>query len=332
MMLMICVWLTGCHHSQIQPSQSTFQSWSQAMQMKMQAYGEQSQKELQPYFTKAKVPYPPKQMALLIFKDSKTLELWSRSDPQLPWQFIHRFPVMAASGGPGPKLTEGDHQVPEGIYRIITLNPMSRFDLSMQLNYPNDFDKQQASLSGRTHLGNDIFIHGKNLSIGCIALGNQGIEELFPLVYRVGVENTTVIIAPNDLRKAPPLMVSQDPVWVPALYQQLNVALSQFALPVTPAKHTFSWPNLFAAVTSKQPTHEKVSSASSTKSLIETQNIIPIPKASNHLYVKATTPKNLVVKQPLLQQTHLAEEQGWGVSANNNLLNVTTNPTQSAQK
>lgn len=226
----LCILITGCHRPR--PSSANHfppaKNWSEAMKIRMDVYGPKSQQVLQPYFTKANVPYPPKQIALLIFKNTKTLELWGREDASESWRYIRRFKVMAASGGPGPKLQQGDRQVPEGIYRIIGLNPESHFDLSMQLDYPNAFDKNEAALSGRTNLGNDIFIHGKKLSVGCIALGDRAIEELFPLVYRTGIKNTIVIISPNDLRKASPLLVSEDPSWVPILYHQLTVALQDF--------------------------------------------------------------------------------------------------------
>jgi len=66
--------------------------------------------------------------------------------------------ITAASGTAGPKLREGDRQVPEGIYRIVGLNPNSRYHLSMKLDYPNAFDRHQAARDGRARPGSDIFI------------------------------------------------------------------------------------------------------------------------------------------------------------------------------
>ncbi|WP_235378866.1 hypothetical protein [Candidatus Coxiella mudrowiae] len=65
------------------------------------------------------------------------------------WHYIRSFSILAfSSGGPGPKLHDRDHQVPEGIYNIVGYNPDSRFDLSLMLNYPNAFDQYHAELDG----------------------------------------------------------------------------------------------------------------------------------------------------------------------------------------
>jgi L,D-transpeptidase catalytic domain len=88
--------------------------------------------------------------------------------------FIHSYSVLVASGHNGPKLREGDRQVPEGFYRITSLNPNSSYHLSIKLNYPNAFDQQHADEEGRDRLGGDIFIHGKAASIGCLAMGRPG--------------------------------------------------------------------------------------------------------------------------------------------------------------
>jgi murein L,D-transpeptidase YafK len=117
--------------------------------------------------------------------------------------FIHSYSVLAASGHNGPKLREGDRQVPEGFYRITSLNPNSSYHLSIKLNYPNAFDQQHADEEGRDHLGGDIFIHGKAASIGCLAMGDPAIEELFVMVEKVGRSNVQVIIAPHDPRQIP---------------------------------------------------------------------------------------------------------------------------------
>ena len=92
--------------------------------------------------------------------------------------------------------------MPEGVYRIEYLNPNSSYHLSMKVDYPNAYDPAMAKRDGRTRLGGDIFIHGKDVSIGCVALGDRAIEELFTLVAETGTERVKVIIAPNDLRVA----------------------------------------------------------------------------------------------------------------------------------
>lgn len=73
---------------------------------------------------------------------------------------IKSYPILAASGSIGPKLRESDMQVPEGVYQIESLNPNSQFHLSLRVNYPNEFDREQARIDGRAQLGGDIMIHG----------------------------------------------------------------------------------------------------------------------------------------------------------------------------
>ena len=203
-------------------------TWQQAMATRIKQYEPYSRKKLTPYFAKAHLPYAPKELAFLIFKNAKVFEIYGRNNNQEPWRFVKQYPIYAASGGPGPKLAEGDHQVPEGVYTIVALNPRSHFDLSMQLNYPNTFDREEAAQDHRTDLGGDIFIHGNKLSVGCIALGNDAISQIFPLVYAVGEHEITVVIAPDDLRSKAPLPCKEKLKWLPTLYSQLKQELKQF--------------------------------------------------------------------------------------------------------
>lgn len=186
----------------------------------VQRYGPSAESRLTPYFAKAGVSYPPKQIRLLAIKDEKLLELWASDEGQ--YKFIRSYSVKAASGMSGPKLREGDRQVPEGIYQLEYLNPNSSYYLSMKLNYPNAFDRKYAQLEGRTHPGTNIFIHGKAVSIGCLAMGDPAIEELFVLVTKVGRKNVEVAIAPSDPRKTPITRSVQQPEWVSALYTRLT--------------------------------------------------------------------------------------------------------------
>ena len=55
------------------------------------------------------------------------------------------------------------------------LNPLSKFHLSFNLGYPNEYDKTH----GRT--GSALMIHGSCVSIGCYAMTNKGIEEIYAL-------------------------------------------------------------------------------------------------------------------------------------------------------
>jgi len=193
-------------------------------------YGPDVRARLAPHFRRAGVSYPPRRIAILAFKRENRVAIWAQSNatPNGGWRFIRDYPILAASGHAGPKLRQGDYQVPEGVYRIEHLNPNSSYHLSMKVSYPNEFDRRMAAGDHRTSLGGDIFIHGKNVSIGCIALGDPAIEELFTLVAETGHERVKVIIAPNDLRTGGAIVGDDAPVWVGELYRLVAAALAEF--------------------------------------------------------------------------------------------------------
>ena len=170
--------------------------------------------------------YPPPELALLAFKRERRLEIWGRQDG--PWVPLDAIPVLAASGVAGPKLREGDGQVPEGFYRIVAFNPNSRFHLSLMLGYPNADDLAEADRDGRTDLGGEIFVHGGARSIGCLAVGDYAIERLFVLVADVGIENVQVIIAPHDPRGGITLEPIAEIPLTADLYPRIEDALRQF--------------------------------------------------------------------------------------------------------
>ena len=187
----------------------------------VQDYSAITTKKLTPYFAKAKVSYPPKEVILIALKQEKKLELWARDSGK--FRFIRNYHIQGLSGVAGPKLRQGDKQVPEGVYRIEGLNPNSHYHLSMKINYPNDFDLFHASKEGRTAPGSDIFIHGKAVSIGCLAMGDETIDELFVLTAQVGAENVKVVIAPRDPRVSPLRTDNKAlPHWTPALYALIS--------------------------------------------------------------------------------------------------------------
>src|SRR5258707_504141 len=126
-------------------------------------------------------------------------------------------------------MRQGDMQVPEGVYRILWLNPSSSYHLSLRVDYPSAYDPEKAHADHRTDLGGDIFIHGRAVSIGCIALGDSGIEELFVLAAEVGVANVHAIIAPQDFRRRPPAGGDHtQPAWLPELYATIAKDLAGF--------------------------------------------------------------------------------------------------------
>lgn len=167
----------------------------------------------------AGLDYPPARVRLLGLKMEKRLEVYA-ADGGGPWKPLASYPVLAASGGPGPKLREGDGQVPEGLYRIVLLNPNSRFHVSLRVDYPNDNDRFHGRADGREQLGGDIMVHGGQASIGCLAIGDPAIEEVFTLAARVGIGQVDILILPHDLRRDP-AFPGQVPGWMTTRYQTL---------------------------------------------------------------------------------------------------------------
>ncbi len=111
-----------------------------------------------------------------IFKEERELEVWIAKGGR--YALFKAYAICAYSGGLGPKLREGDHQSPEGFYEVgvSQLNPRSRFHLAFNLGFPNAFDRAH----GRT--GTFLMVHGDCLSVGCYAMTNHGIGEIYKLV------------------------------------------------------------------------------------------------------------------------------------------------------
>jgi murein L,D-transpeptidase YafK len=143
---------------------------------------------------KAGLRYPPGALLLRVFKGEDRIEVWAGSAQGKPVQKVQEYKVCARSGGPGPKVKMGDLQVPEGFYRISTLNPASSYHLSMQIDYPNLADRARARLAGvpASGLGGEIFIHGECVTIGCLPITNGPIEELFVLATDTKAAGTPI--------------------------------------------------------------------------------------------------------------------------------------------
>ena len=111
-----------------------------------------------------------------IFKASAELELWMQNIKG-QWQLFEIYPICYFSGQLGPKLKEGDKQSPEGFYEVSQsqMNPNSTYHLSFNLGFPNKFDRA----NGRT--GSYLMVHGNCVSIGCYAMTDEKIEEIYTL-------------------------------------------------------------------------------------------------------------------------------------------------------
>jgi murein L,D-transpeptidase YafK len=111
-----------------------------------------------------------------IFKESMELEAWVKKDNQ--FNLFKTYEICTyGSGTLGPKVRQGDGQAPEGFYFVTPqrLNPVSNFHLSFNLGYPNKYDR----ILKRT--GGDLMVHGTCVSIGCYAMTNPGIEEIYAI-------------------------------------------------------------------------------------------------------------------------------------------------------
>lgn len=148
-------------------------------------------------FTAAGVEYPPPELYLRAFKHERQLEVWAGSAGK-PLKKVKTYPFCAASGELGPKRQEGDLQVPEGFYTIDLFNPTSAYHLSIRVSYPNESDR----ILGRRPLGGAIMVHGNCVSIGCIAIEDEPIEELYLMTLdakrRMG-RNVPIHIFPRQL-------------------------------------------------------------------------------------------------------------------------------------
>ncbi|MGH6866435.1 MAG: L,D-transpeptidase family protein [Methyloceanibacter sp.] len=111
-----------------------------------------------------------------IFKLESQLELWVEKDGR--YTLFATYPICLWSGRLGPKLKEGDRQAPEGFYTVAAeqLNPNSRWHRSFNLGFPNIFDQAK----GRT--GSFLMVHGGCTSIGCYAMTDRVVDEIWRFV------------------------------------------------------------------------------------------------------------------------------------------------------
>lgn len=129
-------------------------------------------------FEQKGLTYPAKYIFLRSFKLDSELEIWVKNNVNDTFRLFKSYRVCTLSGKMGPKRKEGDRQVPEGFYYINDFNPNSNYHLSLGLNYPNFSDK---ILSDPKKPGGDIYIHGSCLTVGCIPLTDEFIEEVYVL-------------------------------------------------------------------------------------------------------------------------------------------------------
>lgn len=114
-----------------------------------------------------------------VFKEEKELEVWVKG--RQGFRLFKAYPICTYGPGVlGPKVKQGDAQAPEGFYTVKSqqLNPRSAFHLSFNIGYPNEFDRSHKRTGG------SIMVHGDCVSIGCYAIGDQAIEEVYALAEK----------------------------------------------------------------------------------------------------------------------------------------------------
>ncbi len=145
---------------------------------KVEVAGRKSTDTLKNEFLRKGFEWPVRYIFLRAFKLEKVLEIWVKDDPVEPFQFLKSYKICATSGTFGPKRKEGDRQIPEGFYYINEFKPNSNYHLALGINYPNPSDQKK---SDPKTPGGDIYIHGNCVTIGCLPMTDQIIEEIYYL-------------------------------------------------------------------------------------------------------------------------------------------------------
>ncbi len=171
----------------------------------------------------------PTELIIVVLKEEQVLQVYALVFGET--KFLKQYPFTATSGTLGPKLREGDRQIPEGIYNIEYLNPNSLFYLSLKVSYPNEFDKSKTKFDHVSDMGGDIFIHGKSATIGCVPIGDEAIEEVFVLAQKAIGNEIKVIISPRDFRTNNEYPNVESINWENELYNMISEELEDISIP-----------------------------------------------------------------------------------------------------
>lgn len=177
MKLPFCILMFGLLLHQSAGAQSSFVAM-QKQYPRVAAAFKHKEDSLKMYAQLQGFTWPLKQVYFRAFKAEGQLEVWARDFVLDSFRLFKTYAICAMSGTLGPKRISGDFQVPEGFYSINEFNPQSTYHLSLGLNYPNASDK---ILSDKQQPGNDIYIHGACVTIGCLPLQNDPVEEVYVL-------------------------------------------------------------------------------------------------------------------------------------------------------
>ncbi|GAA5094085.1 L,D-transpeptidase family protein [Wohlfahrtiimonas larvae] len=129
-----------------------------------------------------------------IFKEERMLEIWYGKKNGTFKRFTN-YPICYYSGPLGPKKYQGDKVSPEGFYKVTrrALNPYSRYYRSFDLGFPNQYDRFKG------YTGDYLMVHGDCVSVGCYAMTDQQMDEIYKLVeasLRRGQESVAVHVFP----------------------------------------------------------------------------------------------------------------------------------------
>ncbi len=187
---------------------------------------------LRKQFNKKGLEWPARYMYIRSFKFDSELEVWAKNKLTDTFRLFKTYRICALAGYMGPKRIQGDYQVPEGFYYINDFNPYSNYYLSLGLNYPNASDRV---LSDSIRPGGEIYIHGSCVTVGCIPVTDQQIDELYILastVYDQGQHFIPVHVFPIrfDVPRSVEYLRDQT---------KDDPALGKFARQLEPAYHEF---------------------------------------------------------------------------------------------
>jgi murein L,D-transpeptidase YafK len=165
-------------------------------QKRVDIFFNKNYEKLKVQFKNKNLTFPPKNVFIRVFKYEGELELWVADSVCDEYKLFKSYRICMNSGELGPKRKEGDLQIPEGFYYITQLKTITNYHLALKINYPNESD---LILGDKNRPGGEIYLHGKCVSIGCVSVNDNDIEEVFILVElsrKMGQTITPVQIFP----------------------------------------------------------------------------------------------------------------------------------------
>jgi murein L,D-transpeptidase YafK len=115
------------------------------------------------------------------------------------YELFKDYNICAIPGNLGPKRNEGDMRSPEGFYEIKAnaFNPVSNYHLAFNVGYPNAYDLAHRKQASGT--GGSVMVHGECVTVGCLAMGNDQVEEIYALAE--AAVNSNELVEPNGVIK-----------------------------------------------------------------------------------------------------------------------------------